>query len=135
GALAGRDAVAMPVGHRLGGHGAVGRQVPPAVEHGHLVPAGVARAGGGQLLALPVAFPVEVLLEGGQLLEPVAVVARSVDVVGARAVAQRHGGHLAELPLEVLGTKAGGVPGDDHGSGHQAPTSAWIAPGPSAVLP
>ena len=38
---------------------------------------------------LPVAFPVEVLREGGELLEPVAVVARAVDGVGARAVAQR----------------------------------------------
>ncbi len=50
-------------------------------------------------------------------------------------VAQRGGGEIVERGLEVLAAKARGVPGHDHRAGHQAPTSAWIAPGPSAVLP
>src|SRR5262249_42758019 len=121
-------------------HAAGGREVPPAVEHGDLVPAGVPYAEVDHLGAFPVALPVGVLGEARELLELVTVVARTVDGIGARVVAQRHRRDLVQRSLEALGAKARRVPGHDHGAvafaGHcYAPTSAWIAPGPSAVLP
>src|SRR4029077_2406726 len=45
------------------------------------------------------------------------------------------GGHLVQVGLESVAAKTGRVPRHDHRPGHQAPTSAWMAPGPSAVLP
>ncbi len=57
---------------------AAGGQVPPPVQHGHLIPAGVDHTEVGQLGALPVAFPVEFVLEGGELLEFVAIIARAI---------------------------------------------------------
>src|ERR1035441_5073874 len=128
-------AVAVSVGCGRGDQRAARGLLPPAVEHGDLVPAGVSHAEVGHLRPGPIPLPVEFLLEGGKLLELVAVIARAVDRIGARAVAQRGGGDLVERDLEVLAAKARGVPGHDHRAGHQAPTSAWIAPGPSAVLP
>src|SRR5262249_62360428 len=80
-------------------------------------------------------LPVEVVCEGGELLELVAVIARAVHRPRAGAVAQRHRGDLVQRVLERIGAKARGVPRDDHRGGHQAPTSARIAPGPSAVFP
>ena len=50
---------------------------PGGVEHRHLVPAGVDRAELDHVRAFPVALPVEVVLEGHELLEAVAVVAAS----------------------------------------------------------
>src|SRR5205807_549629 len=111
------------------------RAVPPAVEDGDLVPPRVGDPEVDHLRPLPVAFPVQVLLEGRQLLELVAVVPGPVDGEVVGAVAQRRRGHLAQRLLEGIRAEAGRIPGDDDRPWHQAPTSAWIAPGPSAVLP
>src|ERR1039458_7637174 len=69
------NAVAVTVGgdRGLGGQSAADREIPPAVEHGHLVGARVAHPELGHLRAFPVALPVEVALEAGELLEAVAI--------------------------------------------------------------
>src|SRR5204863_6997659 len=119
GALAldhGRAVAAIaPVGwsRRRGADRAGCRLVPPAVGDRDLVPARVAHPEVDQLGAVPVALPVEFVLEGGQLLELVEVVAGTVDGVGGSAVAQRDRGHAIERLREGLGAKAGRVPGDD----------------------
>src|SRR4029079_8045307 len=110
-------------------------EVVPDVEHRHLVPAGVVPAPERELLPVPVAVEVRVVLEGGHLEELVLVVARPVDRVLGRAVAERERRDLLQRLLEAVTPEHRGVPGNVYDSGHQAPTSARIAPGPSAVAP
>src|SRR5262249_2380163 len=114
---------------------AVVHDVVPDVEHGHLVEALVLRAPGDELRAVPVALPVELVLEPRHLQQLVGVVARAVDLVLAGPVAQRVRRDLAQRLLEPVAAPDGRVPGDVNDSGHQAPTSARMAPGPSAVRP
>src|ERR1039458_5820580 len=113
------NAVAVAVGgdRGLGGQSAADREIPPAVEHGHLVGARVAHPELGHLRAFPVALPVEVALEAGELLEAVAIVAGAVDGVRAGAVAQRDRRDRVQGRLQGVAAKARGVPGDDDRSG------------------
>src|SRR4029079_615555 len=119
----------------LGADRSVEDQVVQVVEHGHLVPARVVRAPDGELLAVPVAVEIELVLEGGHLEEPVRIVALPVDAVVRRPVAGGDRRDLVHRQLELVAPEHRRVPGDAHDSRHQAPTSAWIAPGPSAVRP
>src|SRR5881396_2583287 len=121
--------------HRLGRELAVADLVGPRVEHRDLVVARVAHPEVDEVIAVPEALEVQLVLEGEDLQELVAVVAVAVDVVARRAVAQRQPGDLLERLLQRVAAEARRVPGDVDDAGHQAPTSARIAPGPSAVLP
>src|SRR5436190_307278 len=82
-----------------------------------------------------VALEVVVVVEQRVLLEAVRVVEEARDPPRRRAVAQADRGDLLQRGLERVGAEAGRVPGDDEAGLHQAPTSARIAPGPSAVRP
>src|SRR4029079_16519524 len=84
---------------------------------------------------VPVALPVGVRLEGRHLEELVGVVAAAVDAVVGAPIAERDRRDLLQRRLELVAPEQRGVPGDMHDAGHQAPTSARIAPGPSAVRP
>src|SRR5580692_2178788 len=114
--------MAIAASERLGADRTVRSVVPPAVQHGYLVPARVRGAKVRHLRPAPVAFPAEVLLEGRQLLEAVAVLARAIDVIRARAVAQRGRRYLVQRLLEGIRAEARRVPGDDHCAGHHRPT-------------
>src|SRR5439155_19326483 len=120
---------------RLGRELAVPDLIGPRVEHRDLVMAGVAHPEVDEVVALPEALEVQLVVEGEDLQELVAIVAVAIDVVARRAVAQRHAGDLLQRLLERVAAKARRVPGDVDDARHQAPTSARIAPGPSAVLP
>src|ERR1700733_7511361 len=87
---------------------------PPAVEHRYLVPAGVAPAELDHLGAFPVALPVGMALEGGELLEAVAVFLRAIDRVGGCAVAHRGRRDLIQGLLKAVCPKPRRVPGDHH---------------------
>src|SRR2546423_11901526 len=126
---------ARPGRHRLGRELAVGGLVGPRIQDGHLVPARAAHPEVDEVRALPVAVEVDLVLEGQDLQELVAVVAVAVDVVARGAVADRHPRDLLQRLLERIAAKARGVPRDVHDAGHYAPTSARIAPGPSSVRP
>src|SRR5947209_873818 len=120
-----RAVAAAPVaGARCAEDGAPSGEVPPAIDDGNLIPAGVAHAEIDHLAPEPVALPVEVVLEARELLEAVAIIARVVHRVRARAVAHRDGRDLVERLLERVAAKARRVPRDDDRARHQAPTSA-----------
>src|SRR5690606_21955912 len=93
------------------------------------------------LRPLPERLPRQSALEPDHVGESVAVVARLVDLHLGRAVAQRDRGDLGQRGGHSVLTEERRVPGDVNDTGHwnllvgYAPTSARIAPGPSAVLP
>src|SRR5579864_4427491 len=108
----------------------------PDIGDGDLVLALVAAAKLDHLGAFPVAIPVAVGLEPGHLRQGVTVVAAAVHRVFGGAVAKRQRCRRHDLGGKGVLAQHRGIPVDVHHAGHgYAPTSAWIAPGPSAVLP
>src|SRR4051794_31881978 len=121
----------LVVGAEAAAHDLLG----PPVDDGHLVVALVLRAPIVELRPVPVALPVEVVLELRGLDELVGVVAVAEDLVAARAVAHRLRRDVRKRLLERVAAEDRRVPGDVDDADHQAPTSAMIAGGPSAVRP
>src|SRR5919204_1829240 len=106
----------------------------------HLVPAGVRGPPPPELLAVPEALPNQFGRDRRPVEELVEVLDRLVDVVAGSPVAQRHRCDLAQGVGEPRIAEQRRVPGQQDRVralllGHQVPTSAWTAPGPSALRP
>src|SRR5690242_7305266 len=112
-----------------------GELVVPPIGDGDLVATRVARAKLDHLRAVPIPVPVILGFAPGHLHDAVAIVAVAVDRVSSGAVAKRYWGDLRHAQGEGVLPQHGRIPLDPHDSGHQAPTSACIAPGPGTVLP
>ena len=120
----------------LGSESAGRELVVPNVRDGDLIAARVVPAELDHLGTVPVAVPVSHALKPRHLEDLVAVVAGVVNRVRRRAVAQRQRRHTHDLVSQRVLAPDCRVPLDvNHPCHDYAPTSARIAPGPSALLP
>src|SRR5205807_126159 len=89
------------------------------------------------LLRVPVALELDLRPERRDLDEVERVVLRAQQRPVARAVVDRGGRRGAPGVLELVAPEGVRVPRDQYDAvvRPHAPTSAWIAPGPSSVLP